>query len=215
MRRAWYRSRMKNPKRALAIGAALLLLGAVSAFAEKAGDSIYDLGLGFGMPVSGLNLRRFGGGSESAGGAGFALSPRYLYQASPEFGVGLEILYMNFPSAGVGVPGGSGTSSGDLFGGEAVARYLLSPDAGWSPYLTGGVGIARYAVTVQQGGTTILDAASTGLTLFPGVGVKADLGSKAEVSGEARWQLGTISRSSFGTSIYNILGFFVRLGWRT
>lgn len=192
----------------------IISLCAASALAEKAGDTIYDVGLGFGAPISGLDLTRFGGGGESAGGTGFALSPQYLYQTSPELAVGVELTYMNFPAASVSLPGGPAASNGDLLGGEAVARYLFSPDGRWSPYATVGVGAARYAVTVQQGGTTVLDTASTGVTFFPGVGVKADVGGHAQVSAEARWQAGTVSRSDFGTGFYNIFALFLRLGWR-
>ncbi len=192
---------------------ACLTVSAGWASAESAGESVWDVGGGVGFPINGLDIAAFGGGSERPGSIGVALSPRYLYQASANLGLGAEITYMDFPGHSVSLPGGPAAASGDLLGFEAVARYLLH-EQGPTPYLVAGVGLARYAVTVSQGPTTVLDAKTTGLTLFPGVGVKTDLGERAEAMAELRWQAGSAGRAQFGTSVYNALGLFLRLGWR-
>ncbi len=201
-------------KKAGFLAAALLVLSSVAALAEQKGDSLYDLGVGIGVPISGLDLARFGGGSEKPGETGLALSPQYLFQVSPAVGLGAELTYMNFPGASVSLPGGPASSSGDLLAVEGVGRWLFDPSQSFSPYLIAGLGVERYAVTVEQGGTTILDSSSGGLTLSPGAGVRVDLGSRAEGMAELRWRLGAISRSRYGTGLSNALGLFLRLGWR-
>lgn len=195
--------------------AALLLAAlAVPSFAEKAGESLWDFGAGVGMPLTGLDLARFGGGRERPGARGVTLSPQYLRQWTPRFGLGLELSYMDFPSRTIDLGGAPTAASADLLTFEAVGRYLFDAQSRWSPYLTAGVGVGRFAATVKQGASAILDDSNTGLALSPGVGLKADAGKRAEVMAELRWRVGVAGRDQFGTGLYNAVAVLLRLGWR-
>lgn len=205
---------MKPKPLVSAVTVVMLAACALAQGQTQSGESQLNVGIGIGVPVSGLDLTRFGGGSDAPGASGLTLSPQYLHQLNSNLALGVEGTYMDFPSASITLPGPQAAADGDLLVIEGVGRYLTQPDGAWSPYLIGGVGLGRMAVTVSQGSSTILDTSSTGVQVSPGVGIKADLGPKLEAAGEFRWRLGTEDRSQFGTGLYNVLAFLVRLGWR-
>jgi opacity protein-like surface antigen len=196
--------------------AAGLAWGGPAVHAEtKPGQSLLDLGLGIGVPVSGLDLTRFGGGAERPGAAGFSINPRYLYQLRSHLAIGGELSYSNFPDRAVPLGGGFGTAGGSAFTMEGIARYLFDPSARVSPYLIGGLGFNNYSATVRSpGGNLLIDSSSAGLAMSAGAGVQADLSDQVVLSGEARWRLGTIDSGIFGTGVYNALDFLARVGWK-
>lgn len=201
---------------ACGLALALVVWACANAAAQtKAGDSIGSLGLGLGQPISGLNLARYGGGSEAPGSGGVAISPQFIRQLDPHLGLGGELTYQGFSDKAAPRDARPDlTVGGSLLTVELVARYLVTPEKTFSPYLIGGLGLSDFSAHVKSGSSTLIDTNAMGLALSAGGGAQASLTESLLAMGELRWHLGTSDSEKFGTGAVNALAVLLRLGWK-
>lgn len=181
------------------------------------GDSLISMGLGLGVPVSNLDLGRFGGVGQSPGGAGFTAGPQYLYEVTPNWGLGGELLFTDFTDKAFVLPRFGATIGSTLLTMQGVARYLFTPRRTLSPYVLGALGLNRFSARIhetQDPTDVLLDTDSTGVALALGAGLQAELTERLVGGGEARWSFNTLDSGKFGSSSMSALQFLARLGWR-
>jgi len=197
---------------------ALAVLSPQSARAQVAqGDKFFTVDLGAGLPYGKVDSP--GLPSEKLADPGFMGGVQYIYQLSPNFGLGGDVYYslFNTHKAHSCVPFLNQTMTFTMrkttF--ELTGRWVFMPQAPYYPYLVGGVGVnniyyqARLqpsAVGVFPLGGKFTDTSFTTPSFSAGLGFEGALTESFLAGFEARWRyLGTYSLSSFSGS--NPLGF--------
>jgi hypothetical protein len=173
--------------------ACLLLPLALPARAElKAGHRYVSIGVGSGGHGTSTDWRALGGDKEADYKGGSAFGAQYLYQLTPNLGLGGEFEFSNYGQKDHTLTSYTVRMGGEVYTAEAVMRYTFLPHKWWRPFLAAGFGVSSqrvYALTTPRAGvtwpgtgtretrsnySTTLNGASASL----GLGLEADLNER-------------------------------------
>ncbi len=177
----------------------------------KAGDQTVKVGVGAAVPLSHADLSAVQGPSDaSSASTGLGLGGQYLYQLTPAFGFGGEFSYADYGNQGTDLPTHYHiTSSYKTWAMEAVARYVLMPDARVNPYFIAGLGLGSVSAKADTSpgagyvwsntGTTEsrpdFDGSAMGPEFSVGLGADADLTDSLVAGLDARWRFISVSKT--------------------
>jgi opacity protein-like surface antigen len=119
---------------------------------------------------------------------GFLLGGQYIYQVTPNIGVGADVDYSDYSNANTTIDGGADKSSSYKVNYEVVGRYVFMPESKFNPYVI--LGIGANTIHVHDAWQSIPDADKTFTTLAvsPGFGVETEIVKSIIVGCEARWR---------------------------
>jgi opacity protein-like surface antigen len=201
----------------------------------------FSLGLGFDAPLSRVDLRSTGGGTDSNGSTGLILSSQYLYHLTSRLAMGAQTEFLN--RSGTNSQSLLPESNTDVFGNTflflGTLRYSFT-DRGYArPYLLGGLGANQTSTTIEATPNvgfawsdtdtaetrTLVDESHWGFASTVRFGVEFALMDPGLFSLEVGWT--RLSNPTYGatqagrdlgldhvTGNQNVLAFAARWGWR-
>lgn len=217
--------------------AATALLARPASAVVKAGEQQASVTAGAAIPLMQFDFSAVGGTSEKTGGSGVGFGGQYLYHLTPALGLGGEFNYASFGDQTHNVTKAVVTSSYKTWSMEAVARYVLMPEAKVNPYLIAGLGVGAtsakattkpapgfvWANTGTTESRTNFDGSATGAAFSIGAGADADITDSLFAGLELRWRYAGASKtyvdgvdSSLRDSVPagTGLGIAGRIGWK-
>lgn len=163
-----------------------LLCPAVARAAVNEKEQTVSIELGGAMPFAHLSTDDQYVTPQIALNLGVLGGLQYLYQLDPHLGVGAGVQSTVFGQREVSASDGTGHNvSAWLMTYEALARYVLLPDAKINPYLIGGAGFSK--VSVKAAGLED-DRFNSRLAISLGAGAETDLGRGVIAGLETRWR---------------------------
>lgn len=171
-----------------ALIAAALLLSVGGANATVTGGE-QEVGLDIGAAIPNIQV----GGGNSAASTGFLIGGQYIYQITPNIGVGVDVQDGMYGSQTFTVDEGGGhtgsikTTSNALTY-EVAGRYVFMPDNQWNPYAIVGVGGNDISLKATSAGGTLVNTSDQTFAFSVGAGVETTFMENWVGGLEARWR---------------------------
>jgi opacity protein-like surface antigen len=177
------------------------LMLSVSARAElRTGQTTAGVAIGSAGTGTRTDWRSAGGSKENDYEGGSAFAAQYLYQLSPNVGIGGEFEFSNLGQKDHTLTQSVVRMGGQLFTVEAVTRYSFFAHKKWHPFIMAGLGVASgnvYALTTPRAGFTWAGTGTretrtnwnttlTGASASLGLGVEAELNDRLAVGLDLR-----------------------------
>ncbi len=119
---------------------------------------------------------------------GFFIGGQYIYQLTPNIGVGADLNYSDYGNANRIVDGRTENTSSYKLNYEALGRYVFIPESKFNPYVILGVGLNSIHVNDTYGGVQGIDKTFTTLSASPGFGVETEIVKSVILGFETRWR---------------------------
>lgn len=205
------------------------------------GKQLFSLGFGAGIPLSRIDFRETGGGSDINGNSGLLIGTQYFYSLTPHLAAGMNMEYINrAPRDSQSLLPESDTAvSGDSLLLIPTLKFSLVDRGDVRPYLLAGIGANRTSTVVESSPNpgfewsdthtaetrTLVDDAKWGVASTLRVGVDFDVMNPSVFSFECGWT--RLSNATFGatpagqalglssiTGNQNVMTIAARWGWK-
>lgn len=227
-------------KKATLVVSLTLIIASNLLAADRRNNLVVNLGVG--VPLTDLDLTDQGGGKDKIGKTGATFGLQYLYDVSPQLGLGADINGTAFGenASDVLIPGGHTTTKPTSSVYLAAVKFKFIPAGQVQPYVLGGFGFHRTSLdakTAPQAGFVwadtgtretrqMVDDSQTNYALAIGGGLDFPINDTVFMGVEGRYQhLGEVTFSTtpsavqtFGvTSVkgpMNMFNFLAKAGFK-